>query len=300
MSKEAYYFSHDSNARIDDKIIALRMKHGWEGYGLYWALIEKLRESKDYTSVCNYNTIAYDLRTDSAKIKSIIEDFRLFAFTGSDFGKCFYSESLKNRMDKKSNRARENANKRWSKDATAMQPHATAMQKDAIKVKESKGKNSIKDKYKNISFVSVENLNEFYKNFEGNKKYFLLAYRFWEVWKKENPNHKTLNDANIGSWYDAIRLIVEVDNQKTDRLILVWKFFEECHKHAAGFDRFWLENTMSLPSLRKTNENGVYKLDSIVDRANTMIEKNEAFNRLVVDAIKIFNNESTKPLTQQI
>jgi len=36
MKKEAYYFSHDSNARQDEKIIKLRMKLGWEGYGLYW------------------------------------------------------------------------------------------------------------------------------------------------------------------------------------------------------------------------------------------------------------------------
>ena len=43
------YFPHDSDARSDDKIIALRIKHKWEGYGLYWALIEKLRESKNYT-----------------------------------------------------------------------------------------------------------------------------------------------------------------------------------------------------------------------------------------------------------
>ena len=27
------YFPHDSDARSDDKIIALRIKHKWEGYG---------------------------------------------------------------------------------------------------------------------------------------------------------------------------------------------------------------------------------------------------------------------------
>ena len=49
------YFPHDSDARSDDKIIALRIKHKWEGYGLYWALIEKLRESKNYTLKADYN-----------------------------------------------------------------------------------------------------------------------------------------------------------------------------------------------------------------------------------------------------
>lgn len=94
--KEAYYFSHDSNARQDEKILALRMKHGWEGYGLYWALVEKLREASSYSLSRNYNIIAFDLRVDAAKIKSIIEDFGLFSFT--DNGECFYSDSLIKRM----------------------------------------------------------------------------------------------------------------------------------------------------------------------------------------------------------
>lgn len=48
MSKEAYYFSHDTNARNDPKILALRDNWGVEGYGIYWVLIEMLRESNDY------------------------------------------------------------------------------------------------------------------------------------------------------------------------------------------------------------------------------------------------------------
>lgn len=45
--KDAYYFSHDSNARSDENILRLRVKYGWEGYGLYWAIVEILRESSD-------------------------------------------------------------------------------------------------------------------------------------------------------------------------------------------------------------------------------------------------------------
>ena len=90
------YFPHDSDARSDDKIIALRIKHKWEGYGLYWALIEKLRDSKDYVLKVDYNVLAFDLRSDASLIKSIINDFGLFSFT--DDGECFYSKSLNMRM----------------------------------------------------------------------------------------------------------------------------------------------------------------------------------------------------------
>jgi hypothetical protein len=95
-SKDSYYFPHDYNARNDNKIISVRMKYGAAGYGVYFMLIEKLRESADYKCVKDYNTIAFDLRVDASIVKSIVEDFGLFAFTES--GECFYSESLLQRM----------------------------------------------------------------------------------------------------------------------------------------------------------------------------------------------------------
>lgn len=48
MSKDAYYFPHDSNARQDVKMLKLRIKHGWAGYGLYWGIIEALRDQDNY------------------------------------------------------------------------------------------------------------------------------------------------------------------------------------------------------------------------------------------------------------
>jgi hypothetical protein len=42
--KDAYYFPHDANARSDEKIVQLRIRLGWEGYGLYWAFLEICRD----------------------------------------------------------------------------------------------------------------------------------------------------------------------------------------------------------------------------------------------------------------
>lgn len=118
----ANYFSHDSNARSDNKVIALRMKYGWEGYGLYFALIEKLADSPCYKLPQDYNALAYDLRTDNAKIKNIVNDFGLFDIT--EDGEYFYSKSLLKRMqfkDEKSAKARESANRRWEKKKNKLQ-----------------------------------------------------------------------------------------------------------------------------------------------------------------------------------
>ena len=94
--KSTNYFSHDSNARNDEKLVRLRMKQGAAGYGVYFMILERLREEADYMSAKDYNMIAFDLRVDAAIVKSVVEDFGLFTFT--DDGKCFYSESFTRRI----------------------------------------------------------------------------------------------------------------------------------------------------------------------------------------------------------
>lgn len=130
---------------------------GAEGYGIYFMLLERLREEPDYTSVKDYNMLAFDLRVDAAKIKRVIEGFRLFVFT--EDGKYFYSEGFRKRMnykDEKSEKARQSALLRWAKkqetserNANAAdnlcERNANAQKNDAIK--ESKVKKREKNKF---------------------------------------------------------------------------------------------------------------------------------------------------------
>lgn len=115
------YFSHDANARNSDKLLAVRIKHGAEGYGIYFMILERLREESDYTSSTNYDVMAYDFSVDSEKIRSIVEDFGLFEF--NEDGSRFYSPDLNDRMEMKdkkvkdlSEKRRNAANKRWNKE----------------------------------------------------------------------------------------------------------------------------------------------------------------------------------------
>ena len=119
--KSTNYFSHDSNARNDEKLVRLRMKQGAAGYGVYFMILERLREEADYMSAKDYNMIAFDLRVDAAIVKSVVEDFGLFTFT--DDGKCFYSESFTRRMDNKDTLRRQRSEggkigmkNRWKKE----------------------------------------------------------------------------------------------------------------------------------------------------------------------------------------
>ncbi len=140
MKKEAYYFSHDSNAKDDPKILQLRMELGWEGYGLFWALIELLRNESDYRMRRHYKSIAFALQTQEDTIKKLINDFDLFVIDEQHF----WSESLLKRMELKeerSEKARESAKKRWNQnnDANAMRTHSEG-NADAMQLKERKGK----------------------------------------------------------------------------------------------------------------------------------------------------------------
>lgn len=191
MDKDAYYFSHDSNSRNDEKIVALRMKYGWDGYGLFWAIIERLRESCDYTSVCDYNLIAYDLRSDSAKIKSIINDFGLFTFT--DDGKRFYSKRLKQSMflkEEKSNKAKQSAQKRWDKvrmqcdsNANAMQVNESKVKKNIEKEREARARNFYGEVAKFAEMYPKQMLRQFYDYWtEPNKSLTKMKFELEKTW----------------------------------------------------------------------------------------------------------------------
>jgi len=111
MSKDTYYFTHDYNSRNDIKIRKLLSKHGMVGYGIFWVIVEELYNNANVHPL-DYDCLAYDLRTDVAIIKSIVEDFDLFVINNNEFG----SRSIERRLSERNNKsvkARQNALKKW-------------------------------------------------------------------------------------------------------------------------------------------------------------------------------------------
>jgi hypothetical protein len=123
-AKDAYYFSHDANARNDTKILAMRCVYGSEGYGLFWMLVEMMREQSDYKldirSKYAYNAFAMQTQFDVEKLKIFISDcIDEFGLFESD-GDYLWSTSLLRRMEireEKSEKARQSIKKRWSKNS---------------------------------------------------------------------------------------------------------------------------------------------------------------------------------------
>ena len=177
MTKNAYYFSHDCNARHDEKILMLRAEHGWEGYGLYWALVEMMFESTNTAlSHGKLAGISLSLGIDMAMLSAVIDTCIAEGLFTSD-NEMFWSDSLRRRKLKftekserlrkqRSEAGRKGAAARWQKDdidisttdekpdesnashgtamaedSTAIAPDSTPMANDS-KVKESKVKES--------------------------------------------------------------------------------------------------------------------------------------------------------------
>jgi hypothetical protein len=193
MKKEAYYFSHDSNAKDDPKILQLRMEMGWEGYGLFWAIIEMLRNESDFRMRTHYKGIAFALQSHEDCIKKLINDFDLFQFDDQ----YFWSESLLKRMELKeerSEKARESAKKRWNRDidANAMRTHsernANAMQLKESKVKEIK-ENEIKENEIKESKVNEDSHNAIFRQLWNNNIWLEGLAMNWKADLTEVKNH---------------------------------------------------------------------------------------------------------------
>jgi hypothetical protein len=132
MNKE--WFSHDYNTRVDYKIKKLIIKHDYQGYGLFWAIVEELYKNANALPL-DYECIAIDLRADCELVTSVINDFGLFKIEDGIIS----SESAQRRLDErnsKSIKARESANLRWG-NANALPKQSKG---NAIKGKEIKGK----------------------------------------------------------------------------------------------------------------------------------------------------------------
>lgn len=95
--KVSYYFKHDSNSRHDPKMIRLLLRKKASGYGVYWIIIEMLRESASYQlSTQDYDVIAEQAKVDLKDVKDVVENFGLFVIEDDTF----YAERLTRDMQK--------------------------------------------------------------------------------------------------------------------------------------------------------------------------------------------------------
>lgn len=96
--QETCYFSHDANAKDDFKVMLLIEELGLEGYGIFWVLIETLREQQNYKYPLKLlSVLARKYNTTLTKLEVVVRNYHLFVIEDDCF---FYSSSLNRRMQK--------------------------------------------------------------------------------------------------------------------------------------------------------------------------------------------------------
>jgi len=200
MPKDTFYFSHDYNARNDEKIKRLIRKHGMIGYGIFWSIVEDLYNNANALRT-DYEGIAYDLRSDCEIVASVVNDFDLFIFNGDFFG----SNSVQERLDQRNNKsesARKSASYRWE-NANALQTLSEGNAKKERKGKEIKVKEK-KIKYKDNVLLTEDENQKLVTEF--GKDTIEKAYEFLSSYKVEKSYSTKSDYLTIRRWVlDAIR-----------------------------------------------------------------------------------------------
>jgi hypothetical protein len=115
--KESFYFSHDSNARNDVKIIKLRRQLGMEGYGIYWALIEMLRDAPgNKLPIESIDDIGFSINCSKEKVEAVIRNYDLFMIEDETFFSDRLIRSMNQYKELKSSRSKAGKigmEKRW-------------------------------------------------------------------------------------------------------------------------------------------------------------------------------------------
>ena len=202
MPKDTFYFSHDYNARNDEKIKMLIRKHGMVGYGVFWAIVEDLYNNANALRT-DYEGIAYDFRVDVSLIESIIKDFDLFVFEADTFGSLSVQKRIDER-DSKSVKARESAHKRWT-NANAMQSQCEGNAIKESKGKEIKEKKVIKVKdipilFRDIIYNDIEVFSSSFLGTQYEGANFNFYYEKVKNWSDSKNNKKVDWIATAKNW----------------------------------------------------------------------------------------------------
>ena len=202
MAEDTYFFKHDYNARNDPKLQKLLMKQGQAGKGVYWDLIEMLYEQGGYLGLNECDTYAFELRTESERIKDIVLNFDLF----KNDGKRFWSESVLSRLKtrkEKSESARKSAYQRWN-NANALRSQSEG---NAIRGEERKGEDIIEEPKEekpaqNSRFQkpTVEEIKEYCQE----RKNGIDAQKFWDHYETRGWKPKGYT-TQMKEWKAAVR-----------------------------------------------------------------------------------------------
>lgn len=175
------YFPHDFYARLDTKVMKVRKRHGPEGYGVFWMLLEKIAESGGCLE-CDYEALSFEFQTSEEIVESIVKDFDLFGFADESVNKIFSKrmtdqlEQVEKRREDKSRAGKEGMKKRWNKNennnTVITEDNANVTSHNYKEKEKEKGKEKGKENKNNLSSTTDCDSTENLENIEGKTENF--------------------------------------------------------------------------------------------------------------------------------
>jgi hypothetical protein len=206
MEKEAFYFPHFCNARHDRKIRRLRKELGTEGYGIYFMLLETLREQQDLMyPLEDLDLLAEEFNVSEAKVRVAICNYGLFEIDEEQ--KFFspkmlvYLEPYFKMKEQRKIAGQKSADKRKGIEiSTTVQQPFNDRSTNESKVNESKV-NEIKEKkaFSEMLTPFIEELGNDYQNF----------YSYWT-----EPNQKGKERWELEKFFDISRRVTTWKNNQ--------------------------------------------------------------------------------------
>ena len=245
------FFSHDNNARRHPKMKALIAEYGYEGYGRFWALNERIAESPnayiDISKKVNKLDLAQELSFNGEELDKFLSfladpEIDLINITEgkitTDRISELYSKVVVSREYERDKKQRQRGNGdcpegNMGESDTEYNRIEREKNKNRIKQKEKKGK-EIPEGSDEPSFSEKQSLE--------------LSTLLLTSHRKEIPDFLSGKDKSvIPKWASDIEKLIRIDQKspETIREVILW---------AKTPDNFWFANIMSGKKLREKFE----------------------------------------------
>jgi hypothetical protein len=230
------YFPHDTDAVNDEKIEALRLLYGNDGYAFYFILLERIYRTKEFElDVSDAETIQILSRKvgiNEEKFLQILEtSLRRGCFDRQSYEerKVLTSEGIKKRASVVVEK-RVKMRDKYQQDKELVSDAETTQETEE-ETPQSKEK---KSKEKNNSHKQV---------YDETSIYYQLASMLYEGILKNMPDKKK---PNLSQWADDFRKLVELDGKDPKHI--------ETVIHWTQGNEFWWKNVLSASKLRSQYE----------------------------------------------
>jgi hypothetical protein len=241
--KDCYYFSHDSNAKDDPKCVMLIEQLGPEGYGIFWILIEMLRDQPSYKyPVALIPALSRRYNTTAEKMKTVVNSYGLFEVDEENF----FSLSLMSRMGKMNEikQKRSNAGKMSARKRILLNEVSTSV-----------------EQVLNKSSTSVEQVKE---------------KKVKEIKVKEKKN--TYSDFVTLTTTEHERLVKEFGQSATDRMIEILDNYKGANGKKYADDNRAIRNWVVKRYLEEQGQQKLFskpETESVADKARRLQERYE-------------------------